>query len=320
VTAFIGISGWRYAPWRGDFYPEGLPQKRELEFAAEQFATIELNGSFYSLQRPESYARWRDAVPDGFVFAIKGSRYITHMLRLREAETALANFFASGLFELGDKLGPFLWQLPPNFAYDRERLDAFFAALPRTGGEAMRLARRHDARVAGRVRLTIDPRRRIRHAIEIRHVSFAQPEFIALLREHEIALVVADTAGKWPLLEDVTADFVYVRLHGDVKLYESGYSDRALDSWARKVRAWAGGRQPRGARLAGDGAAPTLVRRDVYVYFDNDIKVHAPYDARRLMRKLGTLAAPARAAAPPAASPSRRSSDAARRARPRPPA
>jgi uncharacterized protein YecE (DUF72 family) len=240
------------------------------------------------------------------------------MLRLRGAETALANFFASGLFELGDKLGPFLWQLPPNFAYDRERLDTFLAALPRTGGEAMRLARKHDARVAGHVRLTIDPRQRIRHAIEIRHPSFAQPEFIALLREREIALVVADTAGKWPLLEDVTTDFVYVRLHGDVKLYESGYSDHALDSWARKIRAWTGGRQPRGARLAGDEAAPKLAHRDVYVYFDNDIKVHAPYDALRLARKLGALAAPARAAAPSTASPSRRSSDAARRTRPRP--
>ena len=317
MTAFIGISGWRYAPWRGDFYPEGLPQKRELEFAAERFATIELNGSFYSLQRPESYARWCAAVPDAFVFAIKGSRYITHMLRLREAETALANFFASGLFELGDKLGPLLWQLPPNFAYDRERLVAFFAALPRTGAEAMRLARKHDARVAGRARLTTDPQRRIRHAIEIRHQSFVRPEFIALLREWEIALVVADTAGKWPLLEDVTSDFVYVRLHGDVKLYESGYSDRVLDSWARKIGAWAGGSQARGARLVIDGAAPKLAHRDVYVYFDNDIKVHAPYDALRLMRKLGTLAAPASDAASSTRSPERPSSDAARRVRQR---
>ena len=297
MSAFVGISGWRYAPWRGDFYPEGLAQKRELEFAAERFATIELNGSFYSLQRPESYARWRAAVPDDFVFAIKGSRYITHMLRLRGVETALANFFASGLFELEDKLGPFLWQFPGNFVYDRDRLGAFFAMLPRTGAEAARLARKHDARVAGRARLTTDPRRRLRHAIEIRHPSFVQPDFIELLRRREIALVVADTAGKWPLLEDVTADFVYVRLHGDVKLYESGYSDRALDSWARKIRAWLAGGQARGARTASKRPPRRRARRDVYVYFDNDIKVHAPYDAMRLANKLGALAARAGASA-----------------------
>jgi uncharacterized protein YecE (DUF72 family) len=317
VTAFVGISGWRYAPWRGDFYPRGLAQKRELEFAAERFATIELNGSFYSLQRPESYAAWREAVPDGFVFAIKGSRYITHMLRLRGVETALANFFASGLFELEDKLGPFLWQFPERSAYDRERLDAFFRLLPRTGAEAARLARKHDARVAGRARLDTDPRRKLRHAIEVRHPSFVQPEFIELLRKREIALVVADTAGKWPLLEDVTADFVYVRLHGDMKLYESGYSDRALDDWARKVRAWLAGRQPRGARTASRRAPPPRAHRDVYVYFDNDIKVHAPYDAQRLASKLGALAARASAYARPAPTQARPSSDAARRARPR---
>lgn len=290
MSAYVGISGWRYAPWRGDFYPKGLAQKNELEFAASRFSTIELNGSFYSLQRPESYSRWHAAVPDGFVFAIKGSRYITHMLRLRGAETALANFFASGLFELGDKLGPFLWQFPANFAYDRARFDAFFAALPRTGAEASRLARKHDARVAGRARLTADPDLRLRHAIEIRHPSFADTEFIELLRQWQIALVVADTAGKWPLLEDVTADFVYVRLHGDVKLYESGYSDRALDAWAAKIRPWLRGTQARNARTV-DKRPPWRAERDVYVYFDNDIKVHAPYDALRLTSKLGRLAA-----------------------------
>jgi uncharacterized protein YecE (DUF72 family) len=317
VSAFVGISGWRYAPWRGDFYPQGLPQKRELEFAAQRFSTIELNGSFYSLQRPESYAAWREAVPDDFVFAIKGSRYITHMLRLRGVETALANFFASGLFELEHKLGPFLWQFPERFGYDRERLDAFFAMLPRTGAQAARLARKHDARVAGRARLATNPRQRLRHAIEVRHPSFVQPEFIELLRKREIALVVADTAGKWPLLEDVTADFVYVRLHGDVKLYESGYSDRALDAWSRKTRAWLAGRQPRGAQTASREPPPSRTERDVYVYFDNDIKVHAPYDAQRLAGKLGSLAARASAHARSAPSRARPSSDAARRARPR---
>jgi uncharacterized protein YecE (DUF72 family) len=224
--ARIGISGWRYTPWRGDFYPEGLAQKNELAFAAERFPTIELNGSFYSLQRPESYARWYADVPEDFVFAVKGSRYITHMLRLRGVETALANLFASGLCELREKLGPFLWQLPPTLAFEPDKLAAFLALLPRTGAAAADLARRHDARVSGRVKLDFDPRMRLRHALEVRHRSFETPAFVALLRRHRVALVAADTAGKWPLIEDVTADFVYVRLHGDEKIYESGYTGR----------------------------------------------------------------------------------------------
>jgi uncharacterized protein YecE (DUF72 family) len=284
--AFIGISGWRYAPWRGDFYPKGLAQKNELAFAAQRFGTIELNGSFYSLQRPESYARWYDDVPEGFVFAIKGSRYITHMLRLRHVEGALANLLASGVFELREKLGPFLWQLPPSLAFDPERLSAFFALLPRTGAQAADLARRHDARVKGRTCLEVDPRMRLRHALEVRHPSFERRELIELLRRHQIALVVADTAGKWPLMEDVTADFVYVRLHGDEQIYESGYSDTALDGWADKVAAWLAGDQPVSARTVAEKPFRRAAHRDVYVYFDNDIKVRAPYDALTLSDKV----------------------------------
>jgi uncharacterized protein YecE (DUF72 family) len=282
--AYIGISGWRYAPWRGVFYPRGLPQKSELAYAAKRFPTIELNGSFYSLQRPEYYGRWRDDAPRDFLFAVKGSRYITHMLRLRGVETALANFFASGIFELGAKLGPFLWQLPPTLPYDREQLVRFFAQLPRTAEDAAALARRHDERV--RDRTSLDPPAGVvwRHAVEVRHPSFVQAEFVELLRAQRIALVVADTAGRWPLMEDVTADFVYVRLHGDEKLYESGYSDAALDAWAGKIRAWVrGGEAPAPRTLA---PPPPAAARDVYVYFDNDIKVHAPYDALKLAAKV----------------------------------
>jgi uncharacterized protein YecE (DUF72 family) len=285
MRARIGLSGWRYAPWRGEFYPEGLPQSQELAYAAHRFDTIEINGTFYSLQRPESYARWCEQVPEGFTFAIKGSRYVTHMLRLRNVKTALANFFASGLFELEDKLGPILWQLPPTLSYDRERLLAFFELLPRDGAKASALARKHDKRVSRRARLTTDPRRKLRHAIEVRHPSFMQREFIALLRRQKIALVVADTAGKWPLMEDVTADFVYVRLHGDKKIYESGYTEAALASWAAKVRAWLRGSQGPDPRTVA-GPPPRRAGRDVYVYFDNDIKVHAPYDAERLAGKV----------------------------------
>jgi Uncharacterized conserved protein len=283
---WIGISGWRYAPWRGVFYPKELPQHRELEYASRALPTIEINGTFYSLQRPERFEAWYRDAPAGFVFAVKGSRFITHMKRLREVEKPLANFFASGLFELRDKLGPLLWQLPPTFAYDEERLDAFFTQLPRTTEQALSLARRRDARVKGRARLAIDRNRKIRHAVEIRHESFLDPAFIALLRRHRIALVVADTAGKWPYCEDVTADFVYLRLHGDEELYASGYSEFALDRWAERIAAWSAGSEPPDARRISDAMAPGRRRRDVYCYFDNDIKVKAPFDALRLLQKL----------------------------------
>jgi uncharacterized protein YecE (DUF72 family) len=265
----IGISGWRYDPWRKVFYPEGMPQRRELEFCGRHFPTVEINGSFYSLQRPEYYSQWYDETPPGFVFAVKGSRYITHMLRLKNIEKPLANFLASGILNLRDKLGPFLWQFPPMFRFNAEWLARFFDLLPRSTSAALALARRRDARMIGRSRLAIDADRPLRHAVEIRHPSFMTAAFVRLLREHDIGLVVADTAGKWPKMFHVTADFVYVRLHGDIKIYTSGYSERALASWARRIRAW-----------DRDG-------RDVYVYFDNDVKVKAPFDALNLMRKVG---------------------------------
>src|SRR3954453_7188652 len=185
----IGISGWRYDPWRKVFYPEGMPQRRELEFCGRHFPTVEINGSFYSLQRPEYYTQWYDETPAGFVFAVKGSRYITHMLRLKNIEKPLANFFASGILNLRDKLGPFLWQFPQMFHYNRERLESFFELLPRDTEEALRLARRRDARMTGRSRLAIDARRPLRHAIEIRHVSFMNQDFVSLLRKPDIGLV-----------------------------------------------------------------------------------------------------------------------------------
>ena len=302
ATIRIGISGWRYEPWRGIFYPRDLAQRRELEFAARAFSTIEINGSFYSLQTPASYAAWYRATPENFVFGVKGPRFITHMLRLKNAETALANFLASGLFNLKERLGPILWQFPPSFRYDEERFEQFFSLLPRTTTQALALARRRHPRMYGRSRLAIDRDRNLRHAVEIRHESFATPAFIALLRRHGIALVVADTAGKWPLLEDVTADFMYLRLHGDKELYASGYTDAALERWAARIRAWTAGSEPRDARRAGPSAPTRKAGRDLYCYFDNDVKVRAPFDADRLMSKLGlvradrTFAFPARGA------------------------
>jgi len=286
-TIRIGISGWRYPSWRGVFYPRGLVQARELEYAARLLPTIEINGSFYSLQRPASYAAWRDATPPGFVFAVKGNRFLTHMLKLNGIEKPLANVLASGMFALRDKLGPMLWQLPPQLRFDAAKLERFLALLPRDTGQALRLARGHDDRLEGRALLEIDAVRPLRHAVEVRHESFRCPEFIALLRRHNVALVVADTAGKWPDFEDVTADFVYIRLHGEEELYASGYEDDSLERWAGKIRAWSTGGQPGDARLASGEAPERLAGRDVYCYFDNDIRVRAPEDALRLMALLG---------------------------------
>jgi uncharacterized protein YecE (DUF72 family) len=279
----IGISGWRYAGWRGKFYPEDLPQRRELEFASRMFNSIEINGSFYSLQRPELYARWRSETPPEFLFAVKGGRYITHMKKLRGIDQALSNFFASGVFELREKLGPFLWQFPATLPFD-ERFEAFLRRLPVTKREGVRLARDHDARVPG----FFPPRTKnhpLRHAVEVRSQTFVTEEFVRLLRKYEVGLVVADTAARFPFLEDVTAGFVYVRLHGDEKIYESGYSSAALDRWEERVRTWSSGLQPPEAKLLAPSAEP-VGSRDVYVYFDNDIKVCAPYDARALAERL----------------------------------
>lgn len=282
----IGISGWRYPPWRGTFYPPGLPQRRELEYASRQVATIEINGSFYSLQRPEHYARWHDETPDGFVFSVKGPRFITHMLKLRESDQALANFFASGIANLREKLGPILWQLPPMLRFDRERLGHFLASLPRDTDQASALARRRNEKVKGRARLAFGAPRALRHALEVRHETFVDDAFVDLLRVQRVALVVADTAGKWPYAEDVTADFVYVRLHGDKKLYVSGYRSAALVRWRDRLTAWSEGRQPRNAQCISRSKPIPCAGRDVFCYFDNDVKVKAPRDARSLTRKL----------------------------------
>ncbi len=282
----IGISGWRYARWRGTFYPAGLAQRRELEYAAGCFPSVEINGSFYSLQRPDSFQRWHDETPEDFVFSVKGPRFVTHMKRLRDCEQALANFFASGILRLGAKLGPVLWQLPPTLRFDAELLDAFLGSLPRDSEAALARARKRDtALMQGRSALAIDRNRPIRHALEVRHDSFCDPACMRLLRRHNVAVVVADTAGKFPYLEDVSADFVYVRLHGDAQLYASGYSDSALDRWAARIAAWASGAEPDDAARVGARARKRAMR-DVYCYFDNDMKVHAPFDARGLMQRL----------------------------------
>ena len=265
----IGISGWRYAGWRGDFYPVGLAQRRELEYASRRMGSIEINGSFYSLQRPTSYAAWRAETPDDFVFSVKGGRFNTHHTRLVDVETPLANFFASGVLALGPKLGPVLWQLPANLSFDAEVLDAFFTLLPESTAEAASLAERHDDKVKeGRSLTTAEVDVPLRYALEFRSTTFAVEEAFEVMRRHGVACVLADTAGRWPKVEVTTADFMYLRLHGDKELYVSGYSDAALDEWAAKCRGW---------QAAG---------LDVYAYFDNDSKGYAPYDAMRLIERL----------------------------------
>ncbi len=285
----IGISGWRYAPWRGVFYPQALPQRCELSYASRVFSTIEINGSFYSLQRPQSYAAWYADTPADFVFAVKGPRFITHMKRLREVRRPLANFLASGVLELREKLGPILWQFPSSFRFEPERFGAFFRLLPKDTGAALHLARAREPHLHGRSSLAIDAVRPLRHAIEVRHESFRDPDFIALLRRHGIALVVSDTPGKWLQLKDVTADFLYLRLHGARQLYASGYTPAALDAWARRIKAWRAGREPRGGERASRMRARPRAARDVYCYFDNtDVKLRAPADAQSLARRLRT--------------------------------
>ncbi len=264
----IGISGWTYAGWRGDFYPRGLAHRRELAYAAERLTSIEINGSFYSLQRPSSYARWRTETPDDFVFAVKGGRFITHMKRLVDVDAPLANFFASGVLALGEKLGPVLWQLPERLAFDPGVLEEFLARLPRTTGEAAVLAARHDSRLSGdRVLTEAALDLPIRHAVEPRSRTFDDERFFEILRRQEVACVLADTAGRWPTLDRTTSDLTYLRLHGDAELYTSGYSAEALDRWAARCTAW-----------AADG-------QDVFVYFDNDVKGFAPHDAEALIAR-----------------------------------
>src|SRR5581483_1127648 len=228
--------------------------------------TVEVNGTFNSLTRPAACTAWRAAVAPDFVFAIKGSRFITHMLKLRGVKTALANFFSSGILRLGAALGPFLWQLPPQLPFDRDRAVEFFAAVPRTVAAAERLARRHDGRTTGRAALRApDGRdRSLRHAVEVRHASWLSDAALATLAALDVAVVTAHTAGRYPLCMERTASFVYLRLHGSTGLYSGSYDDAAIAAWADRIAGW------------------TATGNDVYAYFDNDAEGNAPRDALRL--------------------------------------
>ena len=280
----IGVSGWNYPEWCGGFYPKGLVQKRELEYASRQMNSIEINGSFYSLQSPASYKKWAAATPDDFVFSLKGSKFITHNKKLKDVRTPLANFFASGVLELGAELGPILWQFPPWFKFDAETIREFLDLLPRNTAEAEKLSQENTIASSEKKSTKAIADVELRYAFEPRHESFFSPEFVELLRSRNAALTISDTGGKWPYAEDVTADFLYIRLHGET-LYMSDYSDKSLDKWARRIRSWQRGGEPRDAEKI-TARKPAKSSRDVYVYFDNSINGHAPHDAVELAKRL----------------------------------
>lgn len=280
----IGISGWRYAPWRNNFYPKGLVQKKELYFASRSVNSIEINGSFYALQTPERYAGWYADTPDKFIFSVKAPRYITHIRRLNDVEEPIANFFASGIFELKEKLGAILWQFPPSFKFNEEQFHEFLTLLPQTAADAQQNTRKYhpDFQLPSH----FIKNSKLRHAVEIRNETFINETFIALLRKYHIAFVIADTAGRWPYAEDITSDFVYIRLHGDTELYRSGYSDAAIEHWYKRITSWSQGSQPRDAKLiAKRTKLPSSL--NVFCYFDNTDKLWAPQDARQLSHLLG---------------------------------
>lgn len=277
-----GIAGWVFPGWRkGMFYPEGLPQKEELSYASRVLTTIEINSTFYSHQKPESFEAWAAQTPDDFTFPIKGHQGITHIKRLKDVGPLLANFFASGPMALGARLGPFVWQLPPNMKFDADRLETFLKLLPKDPDTLLALARQHDERMKAPYLGTAGISA-VRHAIEVRHESFADGAFIEMMRAHNVAVVVADTAG-WPAM-DATADFIYCRLQGapGAERYEAADLDRI----AASCRAWSEGRPLTGAPLV--GAPESKARpREVFAHFVSTDKEHAPANALALAARLG---------------------------------
>jgi uncharacterized protein YecE (DUF72 family) len=281
----IGTSGWSYPHWRGSFYPRGLPIAQQLAHMGGLFNSMEINRSFYSLLSPHACRAWYEQTPKGFVFALKGSRFITHNKKLRDVDLALANFFASGPLALREKLGPIVWQLPETFAFDDQRLADFLCRLPRTTMAAAALARKHDHRLKHGACTDSGPARRLRHAIEPRHESFLCPAFARLARKHGVAIVASDSAS-WPLIEEITTGFVYLRLHGSERTYASSYSHRELERWASSIGCAQRGELPSDAARISELAIPRRRSRDVYVYFDNDGHAHAPRNALELAKRL----------------------------------
>ena len=264
----IGTSGWTYPEWRGSIYPQGLGQRRELEYVAQRLNTVEINGSFYSLRTPSSYQAWRAQVPSDFVFAVKGGRFLTHTKRLREVEQPLANFLGSGVLALGEALGPILWQFPATLRFDPDVVGSFFATLPATTGKAAELAALADERLKQAPFTAVRLDRPLRYAVEPRHASFDCQEFLDLCRHYRIALVLSNSPDSWPEMDFRTTDFGYVRLHGGKQLYASNYTRDDLAGWHRRMAGW-----------IQRGEVDSL-----YVYFDNTMAGHAFRNARALVK------------------------------------
>lgn len=278
-TIRLGTAGWVFEPWRKGYYPEGLKQKDELAYSSARLGNIEINATFYSHQKASSFENWAAQTPHGFVFTVKGHQLVTHIKRLKDVELPLANFFASGVMALGEKLGPFCWQLPGNAKYDPERMGTFLSLLPQTPEALVELAQKTDY---GKNPPYLDASgiSRVCHAIEVRHESFADERFIAQLRAHNVAMVVADTAD-WPYT-DQTADFSYARLQGAPGKESYSVEERAVRAgW---LRDWSEGRPGDGPRVA---AAAEGAPRDVFAFFVSTDKEHAPDNARAVMAELG---------------------------------
>ena len=257
----VGIGGWTFEPWRGTFYPQGLKHADELRYASSKLTSIEINGTFYSTQSPASFAKWRDATPDGFVFAVKGHRLVTNRKVLAEAGESLQRFLKSGVTELGDKLGPLLWQFAPFKKFDPDDFGAFLALLPETAGGL-----------------------KLRHVVEVRSPTFLVPEFVALVRKHNIAVVYADS-DDYPAIADVTADFTYARLQRSDEKHATGYPAKDLDAWAARARTWAAGGEPDDLPRFGE-TRPKKAKRDAFVYMIAGDKVRAPAAAMALIERL----------------------------------
>jgi uncharacterized protein YecE (DUF72 family) len=259
----IGIGGWTFEPWRGVFYPPGLTQAKELEYASRKLTSIEINGTYYGSQSPETFRKWRDSTPDGFVFSVKGSRFTTNRKVLAEASESITRFVQSGVLELEDRLGPLLWQFAPTKKFDRDDFAGLLDALPATAGDCS-----------------------LRHVVEVRHDSFRTPDFIALLRERNIGLVYAEHFT-YPEMADITADFIYARLQKGSDDIESAYPQGELDAWAARLKAWAGGGQPADLPKVERDYVPPRQARDVFAYVIHEGKVRAPAAAMALIERVG---------------------------------
>ncbi|REK11855.1 MAG: DUF72 domain-containing protein [Actinobacteria bacterium] len=276
----IGVSGWAYDGWRGDFYPRELPRKDELSFISSHFDTVEVNGTFHSLLQPPTFREWGERTPTSFLFSIKGSRFITHNKKLANLGSALANFLASGVLDLGERLGPILWQVSENLHFDEERIDRFLGGLPKDTTSAAELARHHDERVE-EVSYGPGENHRLRHVLELRHESWLREETALIAKRHGVTLAFSHSS-EWPYFEQITAGFVYVRLHGPGRLYSSPYGRDQLRTWAERIQLWGDADEPADASRFADVEPPQRKGRDVYVYFDNDEGGHAPRDAKVL--------------------------------------